>query len=176
VSLFDVSQNTHIRESFLTAIEESDFEALPSVGHTKGFVVSYAQHLGLDGNALAAAIADEMKPKQVKSRGAFDRAQQTDKTSTDRHEIPWKIVWALLAAIVLTGGVVWALTTFVFSDSAQTPKPPLKTITTIDTRDKDGDELDSTEEAYDEAFDFIEGQEDNGAEDVRGDRNNEDTP
>jgi len=118
----------------LTAIEEGDYEALPSIGHTKGFVISYAQYLGLDSDELAAGIAEEMRPEQIKGRGTFDRAQHTDRASTDTHEIPWKVIWPLLAVIIVTGALVWALSTFVFGDPS-TPKAPLKTITTESTEE-----------------------------------------
>jgi len=130
VSLSEVSGKTRIREAFLLALEEGDFAALPSVGHSKGFVVSYAQYLGLEGDVLAKRLAEEMKGDAPKGRGAFDRAKSTDRKSTDTHEIPWKVVWILLMFILMAGLVAWGLTAFVFNDSTPTPKPPLKTIST----------------------------------------------
>jgi cytoskeletal protein RodZ len=130
VSIADASEHTRIRSAFLTALEQSDYDALPAIGHTKGFVISYAQYLGLDSNALAAQIADEIRAREPeKTRGAFDRASQTDRTSTDTHEIPYRLVWMLVAAVIVIGALAWAITAFRAADG-EGPKAPLRSITT----------------------------------------------
>jgi len=133
VSLTRIADQTHIRQAFLVALEESDFDALPSVGHSKGFVISYAQYLGLDSDALAAQLGEEMSRNASRGRGAFDEAKKTDKKSTDTHEIPWKVVWVLAVLVVIAGGVAWGLTTFVFNDPTLSPRPPLRTTSTTET-------------------------------------------
>jgi len=137
ISLSEISEHTHIRQAFLQALEEGNFETLPSVGHTKGFVISYAQYLGLDANALAAAVAQEMASEPPRGRAVFDRAKYTDKTSTDQNEIPWRIVWPLILAVIAAGALIWALSTFVFNDDGQFPIPPQ--ITTTTESDETGD-------------------------------------
>jgi hypothetical protein len=46
----DVQQAIRIRERYLTAIEEEHWELLPGDAYTKGFLRTYAEFLGLDGN------------------------------------------------------------------------------------------------------------------------------
>ena len=63
----DVHKAVRIRERYLTAIEEERWEMLPGDAYTKGFLRTYAEFLGLDGqlyveeyNArIAAAHAEE---------------------------------------------------------------------------------------------------------------------
>src|SRR5919199_1968838 len=44
-----VEQATKIRGKYLRALEEEQFETLPAQTYVKGFLRSYAEYLGLDG-------------------------------------------------------------------------------------------------------------------------------
>jgi cytoskeleton protein RodZ len=46
----DVHKSIRIRERYLTALEEERWELLPGEAYTKGFLRTYAECLGLDGN------------------------------------------------------------------------------------------------------------------------------
>jgi hypothetical protein len=46
----DVQKGIRIRERYLTALEEERWELLPGDAYTKGFLRTYADFLGLDGN------------------------------------------------------------------------------------------------------------------------------
>jgi len=150
VSLEEVSRHTRIRTAFLSALEQSDYDYLPAIGHTKGFVISYAQYLGLDANELAVRIAAELNGKeQEKSRGAFDRARQTDRTSTDTHEIPWKLVWVLIIAALVIGAIALAMTTLRTNDGRFSIRPQIRTMTTdsgLDAEPAD-DAIDDSEDS-----------------------------
>src|SRR5246500_2206070 len=45
----DVHKAIRIRERYLTALEEERWEMLPGDAYTKGFLRTYAEFLGLDG-------------------------------------------------------------------------------------------------------------------------------
>ena len=49
LELSDVEQATKIRSRYLQALEEESFEALPASTYVKGFLRTYADYLGLDG-------------------------------------------------------------------------------------------------------------------------------
>ena len=49
-SAADVQKELRIRERYLTALEEERWELLPGEAYTKGFLRTYAEFLGLDGN------------------------------------------------------------------------------------------------------------------------------
>jgi transcriptional regulator with XRE-family HTH domain len=53
-TLADVEASTHIRAAYLEALEEGYPERLPAEVYARGFLRSYAAHLGLDGDALLA--------------------------------------------------------------------------------------------------------------------------
>ena len=50
LSAADVQKELRIRERYLTALEEERWELLPGEAYTKGFLRTYAEFLGLDGN------------------------------------------------------------------------------------------------------------------------------
>jgi len=50
LSAADVQKGIRIRERYLTALEEERWEILPGEAYTKGFLRTYAEFLGLNGN------------------------------------------------------------------------------------------------------------------------------
>jgi cytoskeleton protein RodZ len=67
----DAERETRIRAKYLTALEEERFDALPGVAYVRGFLRTYAEFLGLDGNlvidefnARFAPPEDELPPIQ----------------------------------------------------------------------------------------------------------------
>lgn len=54
-TLADAAQATHVRESYLAALEEEDFAALGSEVYARGFLRTYARFLGLDPEPLLEA-------------------------------------------------------------------------------------------------------------------------
>ena len=56
LTLEQVFHATRIKQSFLEAIEANQFQALPGPVQARGFVRSYANYLGLDGEHLASAL------------------------------------------------------------------------------------------------------------------------
>jgi len=49
IEFIQVEQATKIRTKYLRALEEEQFDQLPSPTYVKGFLQTYADHLGLDG-------------------------------------------------------------------------------------------------------------------------------
>ncbi|AEM79186.1 helix-turn-helix domain-containing protein [Thermoanaerobacter wiegelii] len=52
LTLEEIQEITKIRTRYLKAIEDGDFSVMPAIVYAKGFVKSYAEALGLDGNEL----------------------------------------------------------------------------------------------------------------------------
>lgn len=64
LSLEDVSHATKIRASFLSAIEDGQYEKLPSPTYVEGFVGNYAQYLGLPKSQMIALFRREFDAKK----------------------------------------------------------------------------------------------------------------
>ena len=61
LSLDQVSRVTHIRPRHLEALEAGNLDALPSVTQARGFLRTYALHLGLDPDALIARLGSDIE-------------------------------------------------------------------------------------------------------------------
>jgi len=60
----DVSKKTKIRKKYIDYIEQSEWDMLPGVAYTKGFVKSYAEVVGLDADKVIAIFRREFIDRQ----------------------------------------------------------------------------------------------------------------
>lgn len=60
ISLREVAEATKINLRFLEALENNDFDALPGGFFTRGFIKSYARHIGLNEEAMVNAFLMEL--------------------------------------------------------------------------------------------------------------------
>lgn len=58
------AQKTKIRKKYLVAIEKNDFQSLPSVTTSKGFIRNYAQFLGLNPERLVAIFKRDFRQEK----------------------------------------------------------------------------------------------------------------
>lgn len=81
LTLEQVFKATRIKQSFLEAIEANQFQALPGPVQARGFLRSYANFLGLDGEHLASALdADKTTASEVRPLTPSPIAQQPNVT------------------------------------------------------------------------------------------------
>lgn len=71
LSLEDVINATKIKRSFLVAIENADFKALPSESYAMGFVKNYAVFLGIPEDKAAALFRREYEAKKIEIMPKF---------------------------------------------------------------------------------------------------------
>ena len=64
LSLDEVAKATYMRARYLTALEEDDFERIPSLAQARGFLRSYAEYLGLDAEELLDRMWGE-RPAEI---------------------------------------------------------------------------------------------------------------
>jgi transcriptional regulator with XRE-family HTH domain len=82
LSAADVQKGIRIRERYLTALEEENWDLLPGEAYTKGFLRTYAEFLGLDGNLYIdeyntqISHADEERPLVPQSLVAVQRTRR----------------------------------------------------------------------------------------------------
>ncbi len=64
LSLEEVEQATKIRKRYLTGLERDDYAILPDAVYARGFLKTYANYLGLDGEALSRQLKSTRKPRR----------------------------------------------------------------------------------------------------------------
>jgi cytoskeleton protein RodZ len=65
ISLREVAKNTRVREHFLKAIEEDQYDLLPVPTYVRGFLFSYAKYLGLDPNDVLLRYEHTLKGEPI---------------------------------------------------------------------------------------------------------------
>lgn len=74
LSLKDVEQATKIRSRYLQGLEREDYGALPDAVYVQGFLKTYANFLGLDGDQLSREFRDRRAPRRVRQLGSYYEA------------------------------------------------------------------------------------------------------
>lgn len=102
LDLLDVEQATKIRSKYIRALEEERFELLPAQTYVKGFLRSYAEYLGLDGQLYV----DEYNSRYVVGEDeAALRARRSRQTHAQRR-VESRALLAALAGIATAGALV----------------------------------------------------------------------
>ena len=104
----EIEQATKIRGKYLRALEEEQFEVLPAQTYVKGFLRSYADYLGLDGQLYV----DEFNSRYV--RGEFEEEEE-QRVPAARSPAPGAAAAFQGKAVLLTIAVIAGLTVFVFA-------------------------------------------------------------
>jgi cytoskeletal protein RodZ len=106
LSAEDVQKGIRIRERYLTALEEERWEMLPGEAYAKGFLRTYAEFLGLDGQLYV----DEYNSRQ---RGR-DEEPLLPESLASRPRMPGRALRTVAGALVLAAAVgglaAWRLT------------------------------------------------------------------
>jgi cytoskeleton protein RodZ len=71
ISLEKVAEETRIRATYLQALEQGEYDALPTPGHVHGFLRNYALYLGLDLDEVEALHAAETSERRFFEPGIF---------------------------------------------------------------------------------------------------------
>ena len=113
---------TKIRGKYLRALEEEQFDVLPAQTYVKGFLRTYAEYLGLDGqlyvdeyNSRFVGAADDHEPRTRRSAARPQHRNRRIETNV--------VLIALAAIAILTVVIISAWT-------ATDGKPPAKVRTT----------------------------------------------
>ena len=120
-TLDDVEYETKIRKRYLDALEREDYGDLPSAVYARGFLKTYANYLGLDGEELSQELKERWEAVQERQRqqsspkderlGRSRVRRSAGAISNRRRRISplamfgFALAFALLAAAV--GGLYW---------------------------------------------------------------------
>ena len=101
----EVARDLHLTPKVINAIEESNFELLPGAAFARGYIRSYARHVGLDGPALVAEFDAVYGSPNLGSKpmaGIYNVSEQSKPGDT------WvKLISFVLVLGLLVVSVVW---------------------------------------------------------------------
>jgi cytoskeleton protein RodZ len=120
--LTDAEAATKIRAKYLQALEEEHFEVLPAQTYVKGFLYSYAEYLGLDGQLYV----DEFNSRHAgPEEDLSQRPRRRHAPSRAHSRVESRMVLAALVAIAALSALVVAA--WKTGDGEQTTIPNLAT-------------------------------------------------
>ncbi|MBP3721698.1 MAG: helix-turn-helix domain-containing protein [Selenomonadaceae bacterium] len=87
LTIEDLERETSIRKAYIAAIEEEDFDALPSDVYIKGFIRNLSRFLHTDGDALISEFIDMRKAKISEEKGEVPpKIEENDITNNIKSE------------------------------------------------------------------------------------------
>ena len=128
----ELEEGTKIRAKYLRALEDENFEQLPASTYVRGFLRTYADYLGLDGQLyvdeynVRYASGDEVLERRIR-RGSSGRRPGHRQRRLERN-----VVWLALVGIAAVTALVIAAWRFGGADSEKLPfsgataKPPAR--------------------------------------------------
>jgi cytoskeletal protein RodZ len=120
----DLERKTQIRSRYLRALEEEDFDAIPALAYTRGFLRVYADELGLDGQLYVDEFNSRFAVSE-EGNAPFRRRETRAPTHRSRQI-------ASLAVVLALGTIAAVLALFVAAFSSNTPSP--KTVSHPNTK------------------------------------------
>jgi cytoskeleton protein RodZ len=105
LELSQVEQETHIRVKYLKALEDERFEVLPGSAYAKGFLRTYADFLGLEGERFVDEFNARFPPAELVEAAPLVRVQRRRRLLGARLVvIPVVLSVALFTWRMTTGG------------------------------------------------------------------------
>jgi cytoskeletal protein RodZ len=118
LSLEEVEQATKIRKRYLTGLEREDYAMLPDAVYARGFLKTYANYLGLDGEALSRQLKSIRKPRRerginynTKPESDFEKPliSPSGLTGAPKRRISTSAIVTLIVALLALAAVIGTL-------------------------------------------------------------------
>ncbi len=118
LSLEEVEQATKIRKRYLAGLESEDYAVLPDAVYAQGFLKTYANFLGLDGEALSRQLRSRRKPRRERGinyntqpESDFDEPLIAPRglQGTEERKVPTSAIVTLLVAVLVLVAVIGTL-------------------------------------------------------------------
>ncbi len=117
--LAEIEHATRIRERYLAALENEQFDSLPGEAYAKGFLRQYAETLGLDGNVYVRELTERLEAREPPPPPPEPRRR--DALRQIRVVSAFAVV--VLAIAVVAGIAAWKLSGSETTPPAKLPSP-----------------------------------------------------
>jgi cytoskeleton protein RodZ len=131
LSLKDVEEATKIRKRYLEGLEREDYGMLPDPIYAHGFLKTYANFLGLDGEKLSRELKDRRAPRRERrfgyegsEEGEFDQPliDPGGLGGTERRKVSGATILTVVLAVLVLAAVISVLY-FIGRGSQQAESP-----------------------------------------------------
>ena len=118
LSLEEVEQATKIRKRYLDGLEREDYAVLPAGVYAQGFLKTYANFLGLDGEDLSRQLKSRRRPRRERGinyntgpENGFEEPliAPTGLQGTEKRRFPTSAFVTLLVAVLVLAVVIGVL-------------------------------------------------------------------
>jgi cytoskeletal protein RodZ len=117
LSFDEVEQATKIRKRYLSGLEREDYAMLPDAVYAQGFLKTYANYLGLDGEALSRQLRSRRKPRREGGINYIPPSSDFEQplinpggvAGTEKRMVPTSAVVTLLVALLALAAVIGPL-------------------------------------------------------------------
>ncbi len=130
LSLHEVEQATKIRKRYLEGLEREDYSVLPDAVYVQGFLKTYANYLGLDGERLSQELKRRRSPRRerrinhVAPGSGFDKPLISPGGLAGAERSRFAPAVALTLAVVLLIAAVIGALYYVGQSSQRASSPP----------------------------------------------------
>lgn len=110
----ECERQTKIRAKYLRAMEEEEFDVLPAPAYVRGFLRSYAEHLGLDGRLMIDEYESRFVPREVgldpdvagKRDSSGSKRRVTRKAKPKRNGEA-RLLWSAISSMLVVSVMVY---------------------------------------------------------------------
>lgn len=114
LSIDEVSRDTKIKKQYIEALENGDFEKLPSISVAKGFLKIYSKYLGLNSDEIIAILRRESKVQE----------NHMIKNLQKRVKIPYVLYSKYTLTVILISFILIVLGIYVYHEYMIYKTPP----------------------------------------------------
>ncbi|MBN1304506.1 MAG: DUF4115 domain-containing protein [Anaerolineales bacterium] len=136
LTINEVERHIHIRTQLLQALEDGNFEGLPSTVQTQGILANYANFLGMDSDALLLHFADGLQKRRLE--------RYPEQNRQTKREMPLKqnrfslrslattdLIFGAGIIILLTAFAIWQAIEISSIQRAQNIEPTVPSISDV---------------------------------------------
>jgi cytoskeletal protein RodZ len=118
LSLEEVEQATKIRKRYLSGLEREDYSVMPDGVYAQGFLKTYANYLGLDGEELSQRLKDSRRPRRerginynVPKASGFERPliSPGGLAGTEKRSVSTATILGIVVAVLAVAAVIGGL-------------------------------------------------------------------
>lgn len=117
LSLEEAERATKIRKRYLMGLENDDYSVLPDAVYARGFLKTYANFLGLDGDSLSQELRTRKKPRRERRLSYAAPSSDFDRPiispggvpGAEKRQISKSTVATVVIAALIIAGLVGAL-------------------------------------------------------------------